>query len=422
MLNKKYPPGWQILPLYEITDTFLNGGTPSTSVPYYWDGTIPWITGADTEQRVTTKARNCITERGVRESATNIVPKGNILLVTRTGVGKVSISGVDIAISQDLTGVILKQDIVDVSYLYWQLSHLGPELQRLAQGTIIQGIQREEVEALHMPLPSLPEQRRIAETLDTADEAIRQTERLIAKLKAVKAGLLHDLLTRGLDEHGRLRDPQAHPEQFKDSPLGRIPEEWEIRRLGDLARNSGEYGSGAAALEYNPNLPRYVRITDITDDGRLDPNSRASIHGSDAEGYYLRYGDLVFARSGATVGKTYLYDETDGECAHAGYVIKFSLDLDLCKPRFVFYWTQSGVYWSWVKRTLRQGAQPNINAQEYKQLELVYPPPKEQRRIAAILNVHDARIRAEEAILEKLRQVKRGLMDDLLTGKLRVSV
>jgi type I restriction enzyme S subunit len=292
---------------------------------------------------------------------------------------------------------------------------------RTAIGTKMPRTSWEHLKTFCVFVPSLPEQRRIAEILDAADEAIRQTERVIAKLKAIKAGLLHDLLTRGLDKYGHLRDPQARPEQFKDSPLGRIPKEWEVRQLGDLAHNKGDYGSGAAALEYDSDLPRYVRITDITDDGYLDPDSRASIHRSDAEGCYLQRGDLVFARSGATVGKTYLYDEADGECAYAGYVIKFSLDFDLCDSRFVFYWTQSEFYWAWVNQTLRQGAQPNINAQEYRQLELAYPPLGEQCRIVAALDPHDVRTRAEEAVLEKLRQVKRGLMDDLLTGRVRVT-
>src|SRR5690606_32360514 len=86
---------------------------------------------------------------------------------------------------------------------------------------------------------SLPEQRAIAAILDAMDEAIRRTEALVAKLEKVKAALLHDLLTRGLDEHGQLRDPLRHPEQFKDSELGRIPREWEVKGIDDLAAHVG---------------------------------------------------------------------------------------------------------------------------------------------------------------------------------------
>lgn len=124
------------------------------------------------------------------------------------------------------------RDTVDFRWLYWQLSNLP--LDRLDSSTGVPGLNRHDAYALRVMVPPPLEQRRIAEILDAADEAIRQTERLIAKLKAIKVGLLHDLLTRGLDEHGYLRDPQAHPEQFKDSPLGRIPKEWKIQPLKNL--------------------------------------------------------------------------------------------------------------------------------------------------------------------------------------------
>jgi type I restriction enzyme S subunit len=138
-----------------------------------------------------------------------------------------------------------------------------------------------------------------------------------------------------------MRETLVKSEEFKDSPWGKLPQNWEIKTLGELANNNGEYGSGSAALEFNPDLPRYVRITDITDEGNLDPNSCASITREDAKGYYLQEGDLLFARSGATVGKTYLYNQVDGECAHAGYVIKFTLNSDLCNHHFVSQWTRS---------------------------------------------------------------------------------
>ena len=191
----KYPSDWLVLSLAEVTAKFIGGGTPSTSVPEYWDGTIPWITGADAEQKIATTSRKYVTERGIKESSTCIVPEGNILLVTRTGVGKVSIAGVDIAISQDLTGVVLDREVIDASYLYRQLKYLGRELQRLSQGTIIQGIKREEVEELPIPVPPLAEQRRIAAILDAHDARLRAEEAALAKLRQVKRGLMDDLLT-----------------------------------------------------------------------------------------------------------------------------------------------------------------------------------------------------------------------------------
>ena len=167
------------------------------------------------------------------------MPRGNILLVTRTGVGKVSIAGVDVAISQDLTGIIPRQDCVDTEYLYWQLKHRASERSRLAQGTIILGIQREKVAALEIPTPPLPEQRKIARILSTVDDLIELTEALIAKYRAIKQGLMHDLLTRGVDASGRLRPPREEaPGLYRESAVGWVPREWEVVHARSLMHST----------------------------------------------------------------------------------------------------------------------------------------------------------------------------------------
>jgi type I restriction enzyme S subunit len=194
-----------------------------------------------------------------------------------------------------------------------------------------------------------------------------------------------------------------------------IPDGWRYSTIGSVSANRGDYGSSASARDYHPDLPRYVRITDIQPDGTLDPETRTSITFAEANGHLLEEGDIVFARSGATVGKTYLYDPDDGLCAYAGYVIKFEIDSSEADPRYVHYWTKSPLYWRRVERTLRKGAQPNINAGEYRGFELLLPPLPEQRRIADVLDTVDAAIQQTDAVVEKQEQVKTGLLQDLLT-------
>lgn len=269
--------------------------------------------------------------------------------------------------------------------------------------------------------PPLGEQRKIADILGAIDAALRETERLVAKLKLVKQGLLHDLLTRGIDDNGELRNPDRHPEQFKDSPLGRIPNDWNAERLGALSRGGGIYGSNVPALPFDPALPRYVRITDMSDDGILSTETLASITHEQAAGSLLAEGDLLFARSGATVGKTHLYRSSDGLCAHAGYVIRFQIHPERADPEFVYQWTKSAMFSAWVGRTLRQGAQPNINATEYARHVVPCPPVTEQRRIAHLLRTLDLNLQLELDSWRKLRLLKQALMDDLLTGCIRVT-
>lgn len=159
---------WNEFTLSELATDFINGGTPSTKVPAYWDGDIPWITGADVDDRAVSTARKHITKEAVLNSSTHVVPKNALLLVTRTGVGKIAKADYDIAISQDLTGIVLRKG-VDPDYAVYAIQSKMKSLARFQQGAIIKGLLRKDVENLVIPLPALSEQRRIVEILDQAD-------------------------------------------------------------------------------------------------------------------------------------------------------------------------------------------------------------------------------------------------------------
>ncbi len=184
---------------------FISGGTPSRKVPEYFSGTIPWITGADINENVITKARDYITEDAIRNSATKIVPQGSILLVTRTGVGKVAIAGTDICISQDLTGLELDYNKVNNWYLFYFLLSQQSLLTDQQRGATIQGITRDIVENLCLPLPPLPEQQRIAAILQKAD----RLRRLRRYARQLSDGYLQSVF---LEMFG---DPKSNQEKWK---------------------------------------------------------------------------------------------------------------------------------------------------------------------------------------------------------------
>jgi type I restriction enzyme S subunit len=268
---------------------------------------------------------------------------------------------------------------------------------RTAEGTKMPRTSWPSLSRLEVMVPtSQDEQAAIAACLDALDREIDLNDAALAKLSVLGDGLRQDLFeVRG---HG-----------------------WPRKTLAELSFNKGDYGAGAAARPYQPTLPRYVRITDIQADGRLSPTSLASVTEAEGRGYEISVADLLFARSGATVGKTYLYNPADGRCVHAGYVIKFSLDPSKCDPRFVSHFTRSDGYWRWVGRTLRQGAQPNINASEYRSLEVLCPGVEEQRAIADVLDAHDRVVFIEERRRSKLAALRAGVARDVLGGQRRVS-
>ena len=166
-----------------------------------------------------------------------------------------------------------------------------------------------------------------------------------------------------------------------------------IATLGELSRNGGSYGIGASAVEYDEQLPAYLRITDINDDGTLNRNDRKSVDDPNATEYMLREGDIVFARTGNSTGRNYFYDSRDGEFAYAGFLIKFSLDSDKVNPRYVKYYAQSKPYWDWVTSFNTGSTRGNINAKTYASL----PIPLPERA------VQDAMVAFCDAITDKMR-------------------
>lgn len=213
---------------------------------------------------------------------------------------------------------------------------------------------------------------------------------------------------------------QHIPVGYKSSPLGIIPEDWEVKRLGEVCVNNGDYGLNAPATDYSVNLPTYIRITDIDDNGKFIHSDKKSVKSPDVNDYYLKDGDIVFARTGATVGKTYLYDKKDGELVYAGFLIKFSPNTNAIHPYYLKANTETLNYKNWVIITSQRSGQPGINAAEYCSFKFPVPPLPEQQRIVSVLQLWDTAISKQTQLVEKLTLRKCGLMQQLLTGKKRL--
>ena len=191
-------------------------------------------------------------------------------------------------------------------------------------------------------------------------------------------------------------------------------EAYDKKCLNDISVIKGEYGSGASAGEYIDGMPRYIRITDIQEDGELNNTSIVSPKNeNNLEKYTLSYGDILFARTGATVGKTYKYSEEDGYCIYAGYCIRFRLDLTKVNPDYIFIFTKTEEYKRWVTNKQRVVAQPNINAKEYgNDLLIPIPPIELQNKFAKIVEQIDKQKFEFEKSLKKLEELQDSLMQE----------
>ena len=183
--------------------------------------------------------------------------------------------------------------------------------------------------------------------------------------------------------------------------LGEIPAHWDVKRRKFLTCKSLMYGANEAADDDNPDNPRYIRITDIRDDGTLRDDTFRSLPYEIAAPYLLENGDILFARSGS-VGRTFRYRDGWGQVCFAGYLIKFSTDMRIAVPKFVDYFTSSKPYWDWLNSISIQTTIQNVNAEKYANLALGIPPLAEQRAIAAYLDRETGVI---DALIAKMEQL-----------------
>ncbi len=269
-------------------------------------------------------------------------------------------------------------------------------------------------------LPLLSEQQSIATYLNQKcgeiDELITLQEEMITKLQSYKQSVITEAVTKGLDKNVPLKDSGIEW-------IGEIPEHWICTVFKKFLSEPMQYGANEPAEECNYNDPRYIRITDIKDDGTLRDDTFKSLPLEKAKEYMLTKGDLLFARSGATVGKTFLYKEDYAAC-FAGYLIKARCNKNELLPNFVFYYTLSNVYQNWKNSIFIQSTIQNIGADKYSVMPIIIPPLSEQQSIANYLDQKcseiDELISIKQQKIEKLKDYKKSLIFECVTGKRKV--
>ena len=220
---------WQKTTFGKVSTGFLSGGTPTTSRTDYWKGEIPWITSKWLGDKLElTNGEKFVSEEAVKKSATKIVPKDSIIFATRVGVGKVGINRIDLAINQDLAGVLIDNKKHDIEFLAYQLGidSIQQYVAMNKRGATIKGITRDCLEQIRLNVPPLPEQKKIAHILSTVQRAIEAQERIIETTTELKKALMHKLFTEGLRH-----EPQ------KQTEIGPVPESWGSPPLATLLRS-----------------------------------------------------------------------------------------------------------------------------------------------------------------------------------------
>ena len=316
------------------------------------------------------------------------------------------------------------QERLDEKYTYYLIISDGSmqHLEAVAKGVGYPAVDDKDFVTLKFAIPSLLEQRRIVSYLDKTcaaiDKAIEAKQKQLEILDALRKSIIHKAVTRGLDDSVELKDSGVEW-------LEKIPKHWRIEKLKRLLSQPLMYGTNEAAELDDPEYPRYIRITDFGDNGTLKPESFKSLPPDKAEGYYLEEGDLLFARSGATVGKSFLFSNYKGLACFAGYLIRARTNKIKLFPKYLYYFTKSPAYFTWKNVIFTQATIQNISATKYAYLPVSVPSVNEQQLIIQYLDMKMKSLENMQSNLSDqistLEQYRKSLIHECVTGKRRIT-
>jgi type I restriction enzyme S subunit len=412
--------GWTNSSLISLLDVMKSGGTPNTSRSDFYGGEIPFVSIEDMSatRKYLQHTVKTLTKEGLKNSNTWLVPENSLLYSIYATLGLVRISKVTLATNQAILAMIVNPKVIDQEYLYYWLEYVRDSVINLSSQTTQRNLNATTVKTFIVQHPeNKKEQKQIAEILSTIDRAIAQTEAIIAKQQRIKTGLMQDLLTKGIDENGNIRSEATH--QFKDSAIGRIPVEWEVEPIEQKLERIIDY-RGRTPKKVTEGVP--LLTAKNVRDGFIEKEPQEFIADSDYNSWMTRgipeVGDVLFTTE-APMGNV---------ASIPNYRIALAQRLLTLCPK-INELSQDFLFWilHWKRTTerfelLTSGSTVvGVKQSVFRKVNFTFPSYIEQQRICAVLNSHDEINKNEKHKLKKIQRLKTGLMQDLLTGKVRVT-
>jgi len=413
-MSSLVPDGWKASQLDDLLSKIEGGGTPSRINPLFWDGNIPWATVKDLKGVMLTNTQETISKVGLEGSSCKLIPENTIIIACRMAVGKAVVFNKAVAINQDLKALYPKSNTEWRFLIQWYLSN-AQYIESLGTGSTVKGIRLEHLKFLPINLPPLPEQQKIAKILTSVDEVIEKTQAQIDKLKDLKTGMMQELLTKGIE----------HTE-FKDSPVGRIPVGWEVVELKSIAAVKGgkRMPKGRPFSETKTSHP-YIRVTNF-EKGTINCSDLKYVLPEDQEKikrYIIKKSDLYISIAGSIGLIGSVPNKLDG-----AQLTENAAKISLNKPaitskEFIKYLLSSSIVQNqFHQETGAGGGVPKLALFRIESTLLPLPNFIEQDKIANVLSAIDKNIENIERKLTSTKSVKKALMQDLLTGKVRVKI
>lgn len=398
-----------------------SGATPKTEIPAYWDGDLLWITPNDLSKLdgiYFYDTERKITNDGLKSCSAHLLPKGTIVMSSRAPIGYLAIGAEEFCTNQGCKSLLF-DDRFDSLFFYYNLQRYVSKLKQLGEGTTFAEISKSYLEEFEMEYPvAKSEQTRIAQILSKADQAIEQTEKLIAKYQRIKTGLMQDLLTKGIDEHGNIRSEITH--RFKTVNGLRVPEEWEVKEL----RNYTTYISYGFTnpMPEAPEGPYLITAANVNEGRILYESCRRTTEKAFKElltnKSRPKLNDILITKDGS-LGRLAIVDR-ENLCINQSVAVIRSKDDKILNPFFKML-LESPLYQAIIIAEAGGSTIKHIYITKIDKMPLAVPQTlDEQERIFQIIEGQNKLILESEKQLHKLQSLKTGLMQDLLSGKVRV--
>jgi type I restriction enzyme, S subunit len=426
-MNESAPVGWEVVPLQSIAKKY-NGSIvdgpfgSNLKVSDYVDSGVPVLQGKNVTNDVFVWSDvRYVSEQKAEEIKRSSVRVGDILMVKIGSVGYSAIvdnlNGYESAIiPANLLKISLNKDVASIEYVHQYLT--SPTGKRriidAASSTAQPALNLGVIKNFKIPVPPLQEQQKIASILTSVDEVIEKTQSQINKLKDLKKAMMQELLTKGI----------GHTE-FKDSPVGRIPRSWKVVRVEDVIsskiRDFGSFSTTKLIEFLEEGIP-FVKSESVKD-GRIDFDSISYISEEVhqvLDKSYVRNRTILFTKIGA-IGRVAVYRGELGECNSNAATAKIEINESVAGIDFVAYLLGSERVMRAFEKTIIS-TPPRINLGEINSKEIPLPSLPEQQKIVSVLTSIDKNIENKQRKLQQTQSLKKALMEDLLTGKVRVKV
>ncbi len=407
---------WKKTTVGMVSTGFLSGGTPTTSRADYWQGEIPWITSKWLGDKLElTSGEKLVSKEAIKHSATKIVPKDSIIFATRVGVGKVGINRINLAINQDLAGILIDNENYDIKFLAYQLG-LDSIQQYVAmnkRGATIKGITRDCLEQIRLNIPSLPEQKKIAHILSTVQRAIKAQERIIQTTTELKKAIMHKLFTEGLRN-----------ELQKQTEIGLVPKSWDVVGLGTLLREPLRNGHSAKATNNEDGI-RTLTLTAVTQRNFSIQNTKVTCADSHrVRDMWLMSGDIFIERANTAdyVGLAALYEGEEDFAIFPDLLIRVRVDTSRILPNVLIEGLLAEPCRRYFKKNARStaGNFPKIDQGTVEKTFIPLPSAEEQTEMVVNFRTLDNKLRQHTERKDALQDLFRTLLHELMTAKTRV--